>query len=265
MDGRDHQAGAGLMRILLTNDDGINAPGLNVLERIARQFSDDVWICAPAEEQSGAGHSLTLTRPVRLRQHSERRFSVSGTPTDAVTMGLRKVLPAPPDLILSGVNRGANLGDDVTYSGTVSAAIEGALAGIRSVAFSQVYSKEGLGNDVSFSAAEDWGAKVLEPLLAAPFANRTLVNVNFPPLPAGDVKGIRVVRQGFHDYARGSLVEGMDPRGFAYFWFGLHGIEHTPGHDTDLEAIADGFVSVTPLQLDLTHQGSLADLKGRFA
>ncbi len=252
------------MRILLTNDDGIFAPGLAVLEKIARQFSDDVWICAPAEEQSGAGHSLTLSRPVRLRQHDERRFSVSGTPTDSVMMALREVMPGTPDLILSGVNRGANLGDDVTYSGTVSAAIEGALAGIRSIALSQVYEKEGMGDTVPFAAAEAWGAKVIEPLLGAPFAERTLVNVNFPPLRAEEVKGIRVVRQGFHDYARGSVVEGTDPRGYRYFWFGLHGIEHTPGHKTDLEAIQDGFVSVTPLQLDLTHDASLAALAQRF-
>ncbi len=248
------------MRILLTNDDGINAPGLYVLEKIAAQLSDDIWICAPSEEQSGAGHSLTLTRPVRMRQHAERRFSVSGTPTDSVTMALKKILPAPPDLILSGVNRGANLGDDVTYSGTVSAAFEGALAGIRAVALSQVYSKEGVGNDVDFSAAEQWGAKVLRPLLDAPFAPRTLMNVNFPPVAGDQVAGIRVVRQGFHDYARGSVVEGTDPRGFPYYWFGLHGIEHTLGSNTDLEAIAGGFVSVTPLQIDLTHQDSLDPL-----
>lgn len=253
------------MRILLTNDDGIHAPGLAVLEKIAAQLSDDIWICAPSEEQSGTGHSLTLTRPVRLRRHAERRFSVTGTPTDAVTMGLKKVLPAPPDLILSGVNRGANLGDDVTYSGTVSAALEGALAGVRSIALSQVYTRENAGDRVSFDAAEAWGAKVIAPLLKTPFATRTLVNVNFPPMSAGDVRGIRVVRQGFHDYARGSLVESVDPRGFPYFWFGLHGIEHTPGHDTDLEAIADGFVSVTPLHLDLTHEASLAHLKERYA
>jgi len=253
------------LRILLTNDDGINAPGLTVLERIARQFSDDVWICAPAEEQSGAGHSLTLTKPVRLRQHAERRFSVSGTPTDAVTMALRKVMPQAPDLILSGVNRGANLGDDVTYSGTVAAAMEGTLAGIPSIALSQVYTKEGVGNNVRFDAAEDWGARAIAPLLETPFAARTLININFPPLPAAEVRGIKAVRQGFHDYARGSLVEAVDPRGFPYFWFGLHGIEHTPGHDTDLEAIAEGFVTVTPLQLDLTHEGSLAGLKARYA
>lgn len=252
------------MRILLTNDDGINAPGLAVLEGIARQFSDDIWISAPAEEQSGAGHSLTLTRPVRLREHDERRFSVSGTPTDAVTMALKKLLPAPPDLILSGVNRGANLGDDITYSGTVAAAIEGALAGVRSIALSQVYAREGAGDAVPFDAAKEWGGKVLAPLLDAPFQPRTLVNINFPPIGGDAVKGIRVVRQGFHDYARGSVVEGVDPRGYRYFWFGLHGIEHTAGHATDLEAIADGYVSVTPLHLDLTHEGSLAQLAGRY-
>ncbi len=252
------------MRILLTNDDGINAPGLNVLERIARKFSDDIWICAPSEEQSGAGHSLTLTRPIRMREHAPRRFSVTGTPTDAVTIALRKVLPGPPDLLLSGVNRGANLGDDVTYSGTVAAAIEGALAGIPSIALSQVYSKEGMADDVPFGAAEAWGEKVLRPLIDEPFAPRTLININFPPVTAGEVKGIRVVRQGFHDYSRGSVVEGQDPRGYPYYWFGLYSIEHTSGHDTDLEAIDEGFISVTPLQLDLTHEASLQVLKKRF-
>jgi 5'-nucleotidase len=252
------------MRILLTNDDGIHAPGLAVLEAIARKLSDDIWICAPGEEQSGAGHSLTLTRPIRLREHDPRRFSISGTPTDAVTMALRKIMPEPPELILSGVNRGANLGDDVTYSGTVAAALEGALAGIRSIALSQVYAKEGMADRVPFETAVHWGEQVLRPLLDVPFAPRTLVNVNFPPIGADDVLGIRVVRQGFHDYARGSLVEGTDPRGYPYFWFGLHGIEHTAGHDTDLEAIADGFISVTPLTLDLTHEASLAAMRARY-
>ena len=252
------------MRILLTNDDGIRAPGLEVLEQIARQFSDDIWICAPDEEQSGMGHALTLTRPVRLRQHDERRFSVTGTPTDAVTMGMRRVIEGKPDVILSGVNRGANLADDVTYSGTVSAAIEGALAGVRSIALSQVYGPDSAGADVSFDAAVAWGAKVLAPLLDTPLPNRTLVNVNFPPLPADEVKGIRAVRQGFHDYSRGTVVEGRDPRGFTYYWFGLEAIEHTLDHGTDLEAIDDGYISVTPLQLDLTHHASLGALAERF-
>ena len=253
------------MRILLTNDDGYHAPGMAVLEAIARQLSDDIWVCAPAEEQSGAGHSLTLSRPVRIRQHSERRWSCSGTPTDSVMMAIGKLMPEKPDLILSGVNRGANLGDDVTYSGTVSAAIEGALAGVRSIALSQVYAREGMGDTVPFAAAESWGERVLRPLIDMPFAPRTLVNVNFPAIAAERVKGIRVVRQGFHDYSRGSIVEGTDPRGYRYYWFGLHGIEHSPGHDTDLEAIDDGYIAVTPLQLDLTHDASLAALRGAYA
>ncbi|RVU06871.1 5'/3'-nucleotidase SurE [Novosphingobium umbonatum] len=252
------------MRILLTNDDGINAPGLAVLESIAASLSDDIWVVAPAEEQSGAGHSLTLNRPVRLHQHGERRFSVSGTPTDAVTMGLKKVLPAPPDLILSGVNRGANLGDDVTYSGTVSAAMEGALAGIKSIALSQIYNREGMGDQVSFAAALAWGEKVIRPLLEFDLPKRSLININFPDIVPQDIKGIKVVRQGFHDYSRGSVVEGTDPRGYRYFWFGLHGIEHTLGHNTDLEAIADGYISVSPLHLDLTHEASLSTLSEKF-
>jgi 5'-nucleotidase len=252
------------MRILLTNDDGIHAPGLEVLEEIARQFTDDIWICAPDEEQSGMGHALTLTKPVRLRQHGERRFSVTGTPTDSVTMGLRKVIEAEPDVILSGVNRGANLGDDITYSGTVSAAIEGALAGIRSIALSQVYARAGAADEETFRAARAWGKRVIEPLLDTPLPDRTLVNVNFPPLAAEEVKGIRVVRQGFHDYSRGTVVEGRDPRGFRYFWFGLDPIEHTLDHGTDLEAIDEGYVSVTPLQLDLTHHSSLGALADRY-
>ena len=252
------------MKILLTNDDGIHAPGLEVLEEIARAFSDDIWICAPDEEQSGMGHALTLTRPVRLRKHGERRFSVTGTPTDAVTMGLRQVMDGPPDVILSGVNRGANLADDITYSGTVSAAIEGALAGIRSIALSQVTSKEGAATDDTFEAARAWGEKVMGPLLDTPLPKRTLVNVNFPALTADQIRGIRAVRQGFHDYSRGTVVEGRDPRGFKYYWFGLQAIEHTLDHGTDLEAINEGFVSVTPLQLDLTHHASLGELGERY-
>jgi 5'-nucleotidase len=250
------------MRILLTNDDGVAAPGLKVLEALARKFSDDVWIVAPADENSGAGHSLTLSKPVRVREHGPKHYSVAGTPTDSVMMAVGVIMKDhKPDLILSGINRGANLGDDVTYSGTVSAAMEGTLAGIRSIALSQVYSKEGMGDSVPFAAAEAWGERVIAPLLTMDFAPRTLININFPPLEPDAVKGIRSVRQGFHDYGRGSIVKGTDPRGYDYYWFGLHGIEHTLGHDTDLEAIDEGFIAVTPLQLDLTHHQSLLALQ----
>ena len=253
------------MRILLTNDDGVNATGLRVLEGIARAFSDDIWIVAPTEEQSGAGHSLTLTVPVRLRKLGERRFCVTGTPTDAVMMGLAHILKeAKPDLILSGVNRGANLGEDVTYSGTVSAAMEGALAGIPSIALSQGYAKEGMGDTVPFAAAEAWAERVLRPLIATPMATRTLVNVNFPALPPEAVKGVRVVRQGLRDYGRLKIVQRTDTRGYDYYWFGLGPMIQTAGHATDLEAIADGYVAVTPLHLDLTHEESLGRLRALY-
>ncbi len=261
------------MRILLTNDDGINGTGLKVLERIANALSQDVWVVAPADEQSGAGHSLTLTRPLRLRRLGERRFAVSGTPTDAVMMALAVVMKDnPPDLILSGVNRGENLAEDVTYSGTVSAAMEGALAGamegtllgIPSIALSQAYAHEAMGDAVPFAAATAWGERVLRPLVDAPFAPRTLVNVNFPSRPADEVRGIRVAAQGLRDYGRLKIVTGQDPRGFDYYWFGLGPMLHTPAHSTDLEAVADGYVAVTPLHLDLTHGPSMTDLAGRY-
>ncbi|XUU61911.1 5'/3'-nucleotidase SurE [Erythrobacter sp. HA6-11] len=252
------------MRILVTNDDGIHAPGLEVLEAIAAEFSDDVWVCAPSDNQTGAGHSLTLSMPVRLRKHGAKRFSVTGTPTDAVSIGLKQVMDSPPDLILSGVNAGANLGDDITYSGTVSAAMEGSLAGIRSIGLSQVMKQERPDWGDRFAAARAWGPKAIQPLLEAELEPRTLVSVNFPCLSAEEVNGIRVVRQGFHDYERSSVIEARDPRGGRYYWFGLDAIEHTPDHNTDLEAIAEGFVSVTPLQLDLTHHASLEVLSNRF-
>ncbi|MFD1951020.1 5'/3'-nucleotidase SurE [Sphingomonas arantia] len=253
------------MRILLTNDDGIDARGLKVLETIARRFSDDITVVAPSEEQSGAGHSLTLNRPVRIRKHGDRRYSVTGTPTDSVMIALLELSPdGKPDLILSGVNRGANLGEDVTYSGTVSAAMEGALAGVRSIALSQVYARDAMGDSVPFDAAIEWGERVLRPLIDRPFVPNTLINVNFPALPADAVKGVRVVSQGVRDYGRGTLVRGTDPRGFPYYWFGLGPAVHTPAHATDLEAIDDGYIAVTPLHLDLTHGPSLEALRSLY-
>lgn len=253
------------MRILLTNDDGVAAPGLALLAEIARALSDEVWIVAPADEQSGAGHSLTLTRPLRLRKHGERHFAVTGTPTDAVMMALGELMKeSKPDLILSGINRGANLAEDVTYSGTVSAAMEGALAGIPAIALSQTYARQAMGGAVPFAAARGWAARVLEPLIGMKMPPGTLVNVNFPACEAEAVKGIRVCRQGRRDYGRAEVVKRQDPRGFSYYWLGLGPAQETPGHDTDLEAIGAGYVSVTPLQLDLTDEGSIGSLRARF-
>jgi 5'-nucleotidase len=253
------------MRILLTNDDGINARGLKVLESVARTLSDDIWVVAPTEEQSGAGHSLTLTQPVRLRRHDDQRFSVTGTPTDAVMLALAHVMKdSPPDLVLSGINRGANLAEDVTYSGTVSAAMEGALAGVRSIALSQAYSREGMGDTVPFATAEAWAGKVLAPLLEFGAEPGSLININFPALPPDDVRGIRVCRQGLRDYGRLRIVQRKDPRGYDYYWFGLGPMVQTPGHQTDLEAIADGYISVSPLHLDLTFDPALGELAERY-
>jgi len=252
------------MRILLTNDDGIHAPGLHLLEKIAAQLSDDVTVCAPAEEQSGAGHSLTLHMPVRLQDHGPRRFAVTGTPTDAVNLALRKLFDTPPDLVISGINNGENLADDITYSGTISAAMEGALAGIPAIALSQALRLSEREAGHGFAAAEAWALQVLRPLIDVRMAKRTLINVNFPSRAASDVRGIRVARQAFHDYARGTMVESRDPRGRPYFWFGLEEVEHTLDHGTDLEAVNDGYVSVTPLQLDLTHHAAIGTLAERF-
>jgi 5'-nucleotidase len=249
------------MRILLTNDDGINAPGLVALEAIAAELSDDVWVVAPAEEQSGAGHSLTLSQPVRLREISPRRFSVRGTPTDCVMLALGAVMADhKPDLILSGVNRGGNLAEDVTYSGTVSAAMEGCLAGIRSVALSQVMMNYTAGQE-DFSTATSHGAEIVRRISTVDWPEGMLININFPPVTADQVRGVRVTEQGFRDYGNIHLVKRTDPRGFPYYWHGFGKEKADPGHRTDLQAMHEACISVTPLHLDMTHYASLAALR----
>src|SRR6201996_8544092 len=184
------------MRILVTNDDGIHAPGLVIAEKIAREISDDVWVVAPETEQSGASHSLTLTAPLRLRKISERRFAVSGTPTDCVMMAALHVLKAqPPELVLSGVNWGSNMADDVTYSGTIAGAMEGCALGIPSVALSQCY-EEGDRHAIDWSAGEAHGPATAAALVKAGWPAGTLINVNFPGCPADAVKGVKGVPQG---------------------------------------------------------------------
>ena len=253
------------MRILVTNDDGISAPGLVALEAIAAELSDDVWVVAPAEEQSGAGHSLTLSQPVRVREINPRRFSVRGTPTDCVMLALGAVMKdAKPDLILSGVNRGGNLAEDVTYSGTVSAAMEGCLAGIRSIALSQVMSDYTMGRE-DFSTATAHGAEVLRRVQTIDWPPGVLININFPPVAPGEVKGVRVTEQGFRDYGNIHLVERIDPRGFPYYWHGFGREMPMPGHETDLKAMHEAYISVTPLHLDMTHYQTMASLKTALA
>lgn len=240
------------MRILVTNDDGIHSPGLDALETIARAISDDVWIVAPEYDQSGVAHSLSLNDPLRLRTVGERRFAVKGTPTDCVILGARHVMAGnPPELLLSGVNRGHNLGEDITYSGTVAGAIEGALLGIPAIALSQGY-PPGHREAVDYSCAEVHGAGVIRRLLDAGLPNGSVANVNFPALPAEGISGVRATRQGQRPQWQAHVEERRDGRGNPYFWI-VYGHEiGDPDADTDLRAVADGYISVTPLKIDMT-------------
>ena len=248
------------MRILLTNDDGINAPGLVVLEEIARSLSDDVWIVAPETEQSGMSHSLTLHDPLRLRELGDKRFAVRGTPTDCVIMGIGHVLPGKPDLVLSGVNRGQNMAEDVTYSGTVAGAMEGALLGIRSFALSQSYgwvSKDG----VDWTCSKECGAKVVKDLLNHDLPFQTLLNINFPDCAPDEVEGIVLTRQGRRDQAQLTVEPREDTRGQNYFWLGFEGRRFEAAPGTDLYAIANKQISVTPLGIDMTDHNTLAAMQ----
>jgi 5'-nucleotidase len=250
------------MRILVTNDDGIHSPGLAVTEHIARNLCDDVWVVAPENEQSGASHSLTLTSPLRLRQIEERRFAVSGTPTDCVMMACLHILKdRQPDLILSGVNWGSNLADDVTYSGTIAGAMEGCALNIPSIALSQCYD-EGGRDAIDWAASEVHGADVVKALVAAGWPSGTLMNVNFPACPADQVKGVKAVPQGKYDLLSTEIEERTDARQRAYYWIGLRRRKATPPADTDVGAVYANYIAVTPLHLNLTEPDVLTQLRG---
>jgi 5'-nucleotidase len=249
------------MRILVTNDDGIHSPGLAVTEKIARSLSDDVWVVAPENEQSGASHSLTLTSPLRLRQIAERRYAVSGTPTDCVMMACLHILKdRPPALILSGINWGSNLADDVTYSGTIAGAMEGCALGIASIALSQSYD-EADRHAIDWSAGEVHGADLIRRLVKAGWPSGTLINVNFPGCAANAVKGVKVVPQGKYDLQSTEIDERMDVRQRAYYWIGLRRRKAVPPADTDLGAVYDDYIAVTPLHLNLTEHTALGTLR----
>lgn len=239
------------MRILLTNDDGIHAEGLACLERIARTLTDDVWVVAPETDQSGFAHSLSLSQPLRLREIGEKKFALSGTPTDCVIMGVRRLLPEPPDLILSGINSGSNIADDVTYSGTVAGAMEGTLLGIRSIALSQAYSVENKTRVVPYETGEALAPALLDKLIALDLPAGTFLNVNFPNCPAKEARGTRVTVQGKLAYNLG-VDERADGRNLPYFWLRFGRDETELREGTDLHAVKSGYVSVTPLKLDLT-------------
>lgn len=253
----------GQARILLVNDDGINAPGLKVLERIARTISSDIWIVAPEIEQSGMSHAFTLTGAIRVQRMGRRRFSVSGSPTDCVLLGVTEFLKdGRPDILLSGVNRGANLAEEVIYSGTVAGAMEGALLGIRSIALSQVLGPERVAN---WDAAQKHGPAVVRALLAEEWPRDVFMNVNFPACDAAEVRGRTVVRQGRRS-ASYELHRITPMRGREYYMIGesQHGNEHRRG-DSDYKAIERNEITVTPLHVDLTHRGALTTIRSDFA
>lgn len=251
------------MRILVSNDDGIHAPGLKILEKIAKSLSKDVWVVAPEYEQSGASHSLTLTLPLRLRKINARKYAVRGTPTDCVMMAMHEIFKDKrPDLLLSGINRGANLGEDVTYSGTVAVAMEGSLLGVPSIALSQCFQH---GHPVKWGTAEHHAPKVIKKLLKAGWSKDTLINVNFPDVVAESVTGIEVVPQGKRDLTDLLLDSRVDARGVPYYWIGYRKQKNKAKRHTDLGATENGAISVTPLQLDLTHMTGMKALKAALA
>ncbi|MEK6646738.1 MAG: 5'/3'-nucleotidase SurE [Candidatus Firestonebacteria bacterium] len=243
------------MSILVTNDDGVHSEGLHFLANFLKKLGK-VCIVAPDKEKSAASHSLTLIHPLRVVKISKNVFSVDGTPTDCVIYAVRGLLKNKrPDLVVAGINKGANLGDDITYSGTVSAAMEGALLGIPSVSFSMVGRK-----DYCFDAAEDIVVNICSKVLKNGLPKDTLLNVNIPNLPKEQLGGIMITRQGKRIY-RDTIVKKQDPRGNNYYWIGGEEPIFEQNKNTDFYAIQKNMVSVTPLHLDLTDEDALKVLK----
>ncbi len=252
------------MRILLTNDDGIEAAGLEVLQQIASELGDEVWVVAPETDQSGASHSLTLHEPLRCRQLAERIYAVKGTPTDCVIMGVKHLMrDKRPDLVLSGINRGQNMADDVTYSGTIAGAMEGTMLGIPSIALSLAVGRGGK-HGIQWETPLRLGADLIRKLLRAGWPEHVTLNVNFPDRAPEEVTGVHVTRQGMRDQGLLTIVDRLDTRGTPYYWFGYDRARSAPAEGTDLWAVQNGAISVTPLHLDLTHAPTCEALARRL-
>lgn len=245
------------MRILLTNDDGFEAPGLRLLERAAAALSHDVWTVAPEQEQSGASRALTLSMPVRVRERGEHRFSVAGTPTDCVRIAVLDLMAeTPPDLVLSGINRGQNVGEDLGLSGTVAAAVQGAALGVRSMALSQAIGSFEYGYQEDWSSSTSFAPDLITQLLNEPIPTTSVMNINFPARRSTDVAGVAITRQGFHEQSCARVERRTAPRGDVYYWMCFH--EAMPLPDTagtDLAALHEAYISITPLLTDLTDHG----------
>lgn len=252
------------MRILISNDDGIQANGIKVLEKIAREFSDDVWVVAPESERSGAGHSLTIHKPLRIREHGAKKFAIVGTPTDCVIVAINHLMKgSPPDLVLSGVNHGCNLAEDITYSGTVAVAMEATLVGVKAIALSLSITNN---HPAKWATVEHYAPDVLKKLIPLKHPAGVFVNVNFPDLIASSVQGVRVTRQGQRALTKEEvLITRHDPNGNPYHWITGVDASQMGAEGTDLRAISEGLISVTPLSIDLTHNSSLPSLQKVFS
>ena len=257
-------------RVLIANDDGFDAPGLQLLEDVAKSLSDEVWVVAPDSEQSATGHSLTLRRPLRIIKRGERRYAVNGTPTDCVLLAVNQIMKhCKPDLVLSGVNKGRNVGEDMTYSGTVAAAMEATLFGIPAIALSQDMNEEDH-RDLSqntkriYSSARGYAAQVIRKVTQVAWQKDVLINVNFPAVLSNDVRGIEVTREGRSNKLSDEIIEHRDPRDKRYYWIGQRrgSTKHPVG--TDIEAIERDAISITPISMNLTHKPTIKILKGVF-
>lgn len=237
--------------ILVSNDDGIRARGIDALASALTGLGE-VWVVAPDRERSAASHSLTLHRPLRVEEIGERWYAVDGTPTDCVTIAIGNILPRRPDIVVSGINNGPNLGEDTLYSGTVSAAMEGTMLGIPSVAFSHEARI-----DIDFTAAAAFAVKVTKKILETGLPNDTLLNVN---VPKGEPRGYRFTRLGKRTYTD-LIIEKVDPRGKKYYWLGGDMEKWEGGEDSDFHAMQERLISITPLHLDLTNFSSLDEIK----
>ena len=252
------------MRILITNDDGIHSPGLEACVRVAKKLSDDVWVVAPEFDQSGVAHSLSLSDPLRLRKIDDKHFAVKGTPTDCVIMAVRHIMiDSRPDLILSGINRGQNIAEDVTYSGTVAGAMEGVVLGIPSVALSQVFNAA-TRESHNYDTAEAHAPEIISRLLAEGIPTGVLVNINFPPCTPAEVQGISVGAQGKRDQELMRIEPRTDGRGNPYYWIAFERKRWTVPTGTDMWAIEHKRISITPLRIDLTDEPFMTRLAQIF-
>ncbi|MBL4871063.1 MAG: 5'/3'-nucleotidase SurE [Robiginitomaculum sp.] len=254
------------MRILLTNDDGVSAKGIEILKEIALNLTDDVWIVAPATEQSAASRGVSLHNPVVARKLGDKTYSVSGTPTDSVIVAMCEILKDnPPDLVLSGINHGQNIAEDIGFSGTVAGALQGLQMGVPSISLSQARGLSTYGRGkINWQPSLEHGPKLLRKLLAQGWPKEVALNINFPDVGDGEIAGIHVTTQGRRDFIMSNIDKRKHPRGGHYYWLTYGADKSNPPAGTDLRAVYDGYISVTPIHVDHTHYKTAASLGALF-